>query len=57
MPKRDAGNELNHDNWEVKNCLSSIVFSSPVAENILQDEEEPEEAGEFKKASKEAMKV
>jgi len=36
MPKRDAGNELNHDNWE--------------------DEEEPEEAGEFKKASKEAMK-
>jgi len=36
MPKRDAGNELNHDNWE--------------------DEEEPEEAGEFKKASEEALK-
>jgi len=36
MPKRDAGNELNHDNWE--------------------DEEEPEEAGEFKKASEETMK-
>jgi len=36
MPKRDAGSELNHDNWE--------------------DEEEPEEAGEFKKASEEAMK-
>jgi len=36
MPKRDAGSELNHDNWE--------------------DEEEPEEAGEFKKASEETMK-
>ena len=37
MAKRNAGSELNHDNWD--------------------EEEETEEAGEFKKASDDQMKV
>ena len=37
MPKRDAANELNHDNWD--------------------QEDESEEAGEFKRATDDQMKV
>ena len=54
MPKRDAGNELNHDNWEVR---ISYLVGKQILNNFLKDDEEPEEAGEFKKASAEALKV
>ena len=88
MPKRDAGSELNHDNWEVrwgyigrKEWIKGDKKKDIKKEKrgdgeeriwqlggkrrrtlktmqyFLQDEEEPEEAGEFKKASEDAMKV
>ena len=88
MPKRDAGSELNHDNWEVRwgyigrkewikgdkkkdikkekrgdgeeriwQLGGKRRRTSKKMQYFLQDEEEPEEAGEFKKASEDAMKV
>ena len=65
MPKRDAGSELNHDNWEVRWGFIGIwqlggkrrKRNLKQTQYFLQDEEEPEEAGEFKKASEDAMKV
>ena len=88
MPKRDAGSELNHDNWEVRwgfigrkewikrdkkkdikkekrgdgeeriwQLGGKRRRTLKTMQYFLQDEEEPEEAGEFKKASEDAMKV